>query len=54
MCWAFFCKLISFGTLATALGLGQQMGMLDENGNFPIIGKIFPRMPSGPVDLHGE
>ncbi|MFR5415062.1 MAG: solute carrier family 23 protein, partial [Enterocloster bolteae] len=30
-----------FGTLATALGLGQQMGMLDENGNFPIIGKIF-------------
>ena len=30
-----------FGTLATALGLGQQMGLLDENGNFPIIGKIF-------------
>jgi AGZA family xanthine/uracil permease-like MFS transporter len=30
-----------FGTLATALGLGQQMGMLDKNGNFPIIGKIF-------------
>lgn len=30
-----------FGTLATALGLGSQMGLLDENGNLPIIGKIF-------------
>lgn len=30
-----------FGTLATALGLGAQMGQLDENGNLPVIGKIF-------------
>jgi AGZA family xanthine/uracil permease-like MFS transporter len=30
-----------FGTLATALALGNQMGMLDENGNLPVIGKIF-------------
>lgn len=30
-----------FGTLATALGLGSQMEMLDENGNLPVIGKIF-------------
>lgn len=30
-----------FGTLATALGLGSQMGQLDENGNLPVIGKIF-------------
>ncbi len=30
-----------FGTLSTALALGSQMGALDENGNFPAIGRIF-------------
>lgn len=30
-----------FGTLATALGLAGKIGMLDEDGNFPAIGKVF-------------
>lgn len=30
-----------FGTLATALGLAGKIGMMDENGNFPAIGKVF-------------
>lgn len=30
-----------FGTLATALGLAGKTGMLDEDGNFPAIGKVF-------------
>lgn len=30
-----------FGTLATALGLAGKIGMMDEDGNFPAIGKVF-------------
>ena len=30
-----------FSTLGTSLGLGAKAGMLDENGNLPVIGKIF-------------
>lgn len=30
-----------FGTLSTALALGNQMGALDKDGNFPAIGRIF-------------
>ena len=30
-----------FSTLGTALGLGGKAGMLDENGDLPVIGKIF-------------
>jgi len=30
-----------FGTLATALGLAGKIGMMDDNGNFPQIGKVF-------------
>lgn len=30
-----------FGTLATALGLAGKVGMMDEDGNFPAIGKVF-------------
>lgn len=30
-----------FGTLATALGLAGKIGMLDQDGNFPAIGKVF-------------
>ena len=30
-----------FGTLATALGLAGKVGMMDEDGNFPSIGKVF-------------
>lgn len=30
-----------FGTLATALGLAGKINMLDEDGNFPAIGKVF-------------
>ena len=30
-----------FSTLGTALGLGGKAGMLDEDGNLPVIGKVF-------------
>ena len=30
-----------FSTLGTSLGLGAKAGMLDEDGNLPVIGKIF-------------
>ena len=30
-----------FSTLGTSLGLGAKAGMLDENGDLPVIGKIF-------------
>lgn len=30
-----------FSTLGTALGLGGKAGMLDENGDLPVIGKVF-------------